>query len=105
MLEETQHDVGPVIAPPSKVELDWGRCARFTFLGATLLAPALHYWYGFLIRRLPGTAVSTVVIRVSLDQLVFTPAFLAVFLSSVMVLDGNAAKVRKELGFELCIRF
>lgn len=97
-MEEIQHDVGPVIAPPSKVELDWGRCARFTFLGTTLLAPALHYWYGFLLRRLPGTAVSTVVVRVSLDQLVFAPAYVAVFLSSVMILEGNAAKVRKKLG-------
>lgn len=96
--EEHQHELGLASPPPNKFSLvashiDWGRCARFTFLGAAFLAPALHYWYGFLIRTFPGTAVSTVVKRVALDQLAFTPVFLASFLSTVMVLDGNAAKV------------
>lgn len=75
-------------------EIDWGRTLRFTFVGAAVLAPALHVWYGFLIRKLPGTAPATVVKRVALDQLVFAPVFLAGFLSTVMVLDGKAAKVR-----------
>ncbi|CAM9852547.1 unnamed protein product, partial [Hapterophycus canaliculatus] len=78
-------------------EIDWGRTLRFTFVGAAFLAPALHTWYGFLIRTLPGTAPATVVKRVALDQLVFTPVFLAGFLSTLMVLDGNAAKVEQKL--------
>lgn len=77
-------------------EIDWGRTLRFTLIGATFLAPALHTWYGVLMRRLPGTAPATVVKRVALDQLVFSPVFLAAFLSTVMVLDGRAAKVRGE---------
>lgn len=77
-------------------EIDWGRTIRFTFVGATVLAPALHVWYGFLIRALPGTAPATVVKRVALDQLLFAPVFLAGFLSTVMLLDGKAAKVRAE---------
>ena len=80
-------------AAAAESEIDWGRTARFTFVGATVLAPALHFWYGFLIRTLPGTAPATVVKRVLLDQLVFAPVFLAGFLSTIMVLDGNAAKV------------
>lgn len=75
-------------------EIDWGRTVRFTFVGAAVLAPALHVWYGFLIRALPGTAPATVVKRVALDQLLFAPVFLAGFLSTVMLLDGKAAKVR-----------
>lgn len=76
-------------------QIDFGRTLRFTLVGAAFLAPALHTWYGFLIRTLPGTAPATVVKRVALDQLMFTPVFLAGFLSTLMVLDGNAAKVRK----------
>lgn len=76
-------------------EIDWGRTLRFTFVGAAVLAPALHVWYGFLIRTLPGTAPATVVKRVALDQLLFAPVFLAGFLSTVMLLDGKAAKVRR----------
>eukprot|EP00904_Undaria_pinnatifida_P007476 jgi/Undpi1/3859/HiC_scaffold_16.g07227.m1 len=78
-------------------EIDWGRAARFTLIGATFLAPVLHTWYGFLARRLPGTAAATVVKRVALDQLVFAPVFLASFLSVVMLLDGNAAKIEPKL--------
>lgn len=81
-------------------EIDWGRAARFTLIGATFLAPVLHTWYGFLARRLPGTAAATVVKRVALDQLVFAPVFLASFLSVVMLLDGNAAKVMLETVFD-----
>lgn len=82
-------------------EIDWGRTVRFTFVGATVLAPALHVWYGFLIRTLPGTAPATVVKRVALDQLLFAPVFLGVFLSTVMLLDGKAAKVRQhKRGFD-----
>ncbi|CAM9788893.1 unnamed protein product [Ectocarpus sp. 12 AP-2014] len=78
-------------------EIDWGRTLRFTLVGAAVVAPALHAWYGFLIRRLPGTAPATVVKRVALDQLLFAPGFLAVFLSTVMLLDGNAAKIDRKL--------
>eukprot|EP00752_Nemacystus_decipiens_P009188 g8208.t2 len=78
-------------------EIDWGRTLRFTFVGAAVLAPSLHLWYGFLIRRLPGTAPATVVKRVALDQLLFAPVFLAGFLSTVMLLDGKAAKIEHKL--------
>lgn len=77
-------------------EIDWGRTLRFTLVGAAVLAPSLHVWYGFLIRTLPGTAPATVVKRVALDQLLFAPVFLAGFLSTVMLLDGKAAKVRTQ---------
>lgn len=90
--DEFLDDLGPSDVAS---EIDWARTARFTFVGATVLAPALHVWYGFLIRKLPGTAPATVVKRVLLDQLVFAPVFLAGFLSTVMVLDGNAAKARE----------
>lgn len=94
---KTQHEDDEISVTKKMASLaadvDWGRCARFALLGTVLVAPALHYWYGFLHRQLPGTAATTVVKRVALDQLGFAPAFIAIFLSSVMVLDGNAAKV------------
>ncbi len=103
---DEQHESGEFLdhlgAGDVASEIDWARTARFTFVGATVLAPALHFWYGFLIRRLPGTAPGTVVKRVLLDQLVFAPVFLAGFLSTVMVLDGNAAKVRGDRVLLLC---
>lgn len=91
---------------PSDVasEIDWGRTARFTLVGAAVLAPSLHLWYGVLLRWLPGKAPTTVVKRVALDQLLFAPVFLAGFLSTIMLLDGNAAKVcvRVSGSYEWC---
>lgn len=77
------------------MDVDWGRCARFTLLGAGFLAPCLHYWYTFLGKAIPGVALTTVVKRVALDQLVFTPVFLMSFLSANMLVDGQAAKVSR----------
>lgn len=78
-------------------EIDWGRYARFTLLGAAFIAPCLHYWYGFLGRAIPGKALSTVVKRVAVDQLVFSPVFLMSFLSTIMLVDGQAAKIVPKL--------
>lgn len=96
--EDDDEEVGGIGAGRSKIariapEIDWGRSARFTLVGAGFVAPVLHTWFGFLTRRFPGTAASSVVKRVALDQLVFAPVFLASFLSVIMLLDGNAAKV------------
>ncbi|CAM9346364.1 unnamed protein product, partial [Sphacelaria rigidula] len=79
------------------MDVDWGRCARFTLLGAGFLAPCLHYWYTFLGKAIPGVTLTTVVKRVALDQLVFTPVFLMSFLSANMLVDGQAAKIVPKL--------
>lgn len=105
MDEETYVDMDQDV-PPRQVllsvisDVDWGRCARFAAIGAGFLAPSLHYWYGFLGRRFPGLSVTAVAKRVALDQLVFTPVFLAAFLSLAMLIDGQAAKV-SERAFDL----
>ena len=78
-------------ATASGVSADWewdpARTGRFLVLGAFLVAPCIHQWYGFLSRTLPGTSVGVVVRRVALDQLVFTPAFLPVWMSSLWALE------------------
>lgn len=97
MDDETYVDMDKGV-PPWQVlsvisDVDWARCARFAALGAGFLAPSLHYWYGFLGRRFPGLSVTAVAKRVALDQLAFTPVFVAAFLSLAMLIDGQAAKV------------
>lgn len=64
---------------------DHVRLGNMTLLGAVLVAPVLHVWYGFLGRKIPGTAVGPVVGRVFLDQALFAPAFIAVFFSALAV--------------------
>ena len=64
---------------------DHVRLGNMTLLGAVLVAPVLHVWYGFLGRKIPGTAVGPVVGRVFLDQALFAPVFIAVFFSALAV--------------------
>jgi len=72
---------GGVCAKP----FDYARLGNITLLGAVLVAPVLHVWYGFLGRKLPGTSIGPVVGRVVLDQALFAPTFIAIFFSALAV--------------------
>lgn len=65
------------------------RTLRFGILGVTLVAPAIHYWYGALAAWVPGKSVVDALKRVALDQFVFTPLFVPVFVSSLATLEGR----------------
>jgi hypothetical protein len=70
---------------------DPARTGRFAILGAFLVAPGIHYWYNALSMRLvPGAATaSNVLKRVALDQFVFTPFFVQMWLSALWTLEGE----------------
>ena len=69
------------------------RTGRFVILGAFLVAPTVHLWYGQLAAWFPGTTAPRVALRVALDQLVFSPVFLVAWLSSLWTLQGDADHV------------
>lgn len=75
----------------AKVEkaLDFPRIGKFTFLGVALVGPILHFWYGGLARRIPGVDLLSTFKRLALDQLLFAPAFIAIFFTSALTLDGK----------------
>ncbi|GAX18761.1 protein Mpv17 [Fistulifera solaris] len=66
---------------------DVNRTGRFFVLGGVLVGPLIHLWYGVLATYLPGTAVTTVIKRVILDQFVFTPFCLPAWLVSLWTLE------------------
>lgn len=66
-----------------------------------LVGPTLHYWYGYLARNFAENSMLNVLKRLALDQLVFTPGFITVFMSSVLVLDGRPENVRSSLHIPL----
>ena len=73
-------------------QFDFHRFFKFSFLGFAVIGPVLHYWYGFLaVIRFPHAIASRntlrTICRLVLDQCVFTPIFLANFMSSIIVLD------------------
>ncbi|MDC3321484.1 hypothetical protein OAV88_02670 [bacterium] len=70
-------------AVEKKNQMDWSRVGRMGFLGAFLVAPALHVWYGYLHRLIPATTTVAAVQRLALDQTIFGPLFIPVFFSSM----------------------
>eukprot|EP01095_Lingulamoeba_sp_RSL-Kostka_P000698 TRINITY_DN10984_c0_g1_i1.p1 TRINITY_DN10984_c0_g1~~TRINITY_DN10984_c0_g1_i1.p1 ORF type:complete len:192 (+),score=47.59 TRINITY_DN10984_c0_g1_i1:18-593(+) len=58
---------------------DYSRTARMMMIGLTFFGPALHYWYGFLNRLIPGSGAAKAVLKVGIDQTIFAPLAIGVF--------------------------
>ena len=79
---------------------DLRRTGVFTFLGAALVGPCLHFWYGALSKIVAATGAAgtgAAALSLALDQLAFAPTFLAVFIASLFTIEGNAASVPAKL--------
>jgi len=73
-----------------KGKFDLERFARFTVLGS-LVAPWVHFWYMFLGQlKLQGTVLAVGVQQMAIDQILFSPAFLAVTFGFLAVLEGRS---------------
>ncbi|ENN72913.1 protein Mpv17 [Dendroctonus ponderosae] len=73
------------------------RTAKFTLLGTVFVGPTLSLWYKVLARKI-GTEMSTAVTlkKVALDQLVFAPSFLILFLTNLNLINGRSLSEAKE---------
>ena len=80
--------------------VDVKRFGIMCFLGGTLVGPWLHVWYNLLFTYVPGATVVPVLQRVALDQLVMAPPFVAIFMSSLLALEGKADQITTVLGAE-----
>ena len=69
--------------------VDGKRLAIFSFLGAALVGPTLHVWYGVLNRLLPAAGTAGAFQRMAVDQGIFAPTFVPTFISSLMFLEGK----------------
>lgn len=79
-------------------------CERHTPVrvqGGALVAPVLGFWYGQLHRWIPAQTTGAAVARTLLDQAVFAPCFVCLFLSSLLLLNGTpeliVPKLRQDL--------
>ncbi|CAH9100176.1 unnamed protein product [Cuscuta epithymum] len=80
-----------------KQSFDGMRTFRFTFLGLVLVGPSLHIWYLYLSRLVTTTGASGAFLRLLLDQLIFAPFFIGVFLSTLATLEGQPSHVIPKL--------
>jgi Mpv17 / PMP22 family len=76
---------------------DWRRTGRFGILGTLLVAPTVHVWYNQLHRFTSNLSISSspwrlLASRVAIDQLLFAPAFTAVWLVALRMLEQGHPK-------------
>lgn len=93
--------ISKVSSENDKPRFDILRAAKFTFLGTFFTAPALHYWYGFLMKRFPGMQLKEALKRLFLDQTFFAPSFLSSFFSAALLLDGYPEKILPKIKADL----
>lgn len=87
-----------VFPDDKKKGMDWKRTVKFTILNTLLVGPMLHYWYGFLVLKIPGTGSLSTVYRVALDQLVFAPfCIIPAFFSCSLLLEGTPELIPAKL--------
>ncbi|CAN6454596.1 unnamed protein product [Victoria cruziana] len=77
--------------------LDVKRTFLFAFLGMVLVGPTLHFWYLSLCNLVSLPGGSGAFIRLLLDQFIFSPLFIGVFLSTLVVLEGRPSEVLQKL--------
>ncbi|KAL6272224.1 hypothetical protein ACE6H2_022916 [Prunus campanulata] len=78
-------------------DLDLKRTFLFTLLGLVLVGPTLHFWYLYLSKLVTTPGASGAFQRLLLDQFIFSPIFIGVFLSTLMTLEGKSSQVVPKL--------
>jgi protein Mpv17 len=64
-------------------------CRLLTLLLPVVFGPCAATWFGILQRVKLKSANATILARVALDQGVFAPTFIGVFLSSMALMEGS----------------
>ncbi|GLT88000.1 hypothetical protein SLE2022_060460 [Rubroshorea leprosula] len=77
--------------------LDVKRTFLFTLLGMVLVGPTLHFWYLYLSKLVTLPGASGAFLRLVLDQFIFSPIFIGVFLATLMTLEGKPEQVVPKL--------
>ncbi|KAL0421684.1 UNVERIFIED_CONTAM: protein SYM1 [Sesamum latifolium] len=77
--------------------LDMKRTFIFTLLGLVLVGPTLHFWYLSLSKLVTAPGASGAFLRLLLDQFLFAPTFIGIFLSTLVTLEGKPSHVIPKL--------
>ncbi|XP_059668268.1 protein sym-1 [Cornus florida] len=90
-------DVICQVAIDQASSLDLKRTFLFTLLGLVLVGPTLHFWYLYLSKLVTLSGASGAFLRLILDQFLFSPIFIGVFLSTLVTLEGRPSQVVPKL--------
>eukprot|EP00522_Entomoneis_paludosa_P015555 CAMPEP_0172447910 /NCGR_PEP_ID=MMETSP1065-20121228/7062_1 /TAXON_ID=265537 /ORGANISM="Amphiprora paludosa, Strain CCMP125" /LENGTH=186 /DNA_ID=CAMNT_0013199283 /DNA_START=633 /DNA_END=1193 /DNA_ORIENTATION=- len=102
----TGFTVGDILAQsfiePADKDYDYMRTARLGSFGFLIHGTTGHFFYGFLDSKMPGTAPTTVVTKVMIDQLLWNPIFGLMFFGYLNFTEGKSmddyiAKLKADL--------
>jgi hypothetical protein len=88
--EEAAKTGALTVTSDKKFVIAYDQVGRFALLNAVFVAPVLHHWYQFINRAVPGTTMSRVLQRTFLDEFVFSPIYIPVFLGGLWTLEGTS---------------
>lgn len=80
-----------------RTELDVKRCGVTAIIGLILVGPTLHFWYSTLSKLVTAGGTTGASLRLGLDQLIFSPIFIAVFFSTLLTLEGRPQDIPLKL--------
>ncbi|KAI9739663.1 MAG: Protein required for ethanol metabolism [Cirrosporium novae-zelandiae] len=84
---------------------DYMRTVRLGGYGGVVFGPAATTWYKVLQKRVNlSSANKTIAARVGLDQLVFAPIHMVIFLSTMSVLEGTSPQKKLETTYKDAIQ-
>ena len=66
---------------------------RYFLMGSCVVAPCIRSWYLLLERTVTRPGPTAAAAKMLLDQTLFAPAFLAVFITAASTLQGLSLKV------------
>jgi len=78
-----------VIEREDNKPFNFRRYLNMAIIGAFLVGPVLHVWYGFLNRMIPAQTVAGTIQRLACDQLIFAPPFIPIFFGALFTLEGK----------------
>ncbi|KAJ3071494.1 Protein required for ethanol metabolism [Podochytrium sp. JEL0797] len=83
---------------------DFSRTLRMAAFGGLIAGPSIAMWYPFLQRTVSfKSETASVVARVALDQTLFAPTFIGVFITSTTLMSGQTVgdvKTRLNEGYK-----
>ena len=75
-----------------KSTLNLMRCIKFSAIGG-MLSPIIHTWYGFCDKIFRAKTKWTPLIRLAVDQLLFSPSLNILFFSILSIFDGQPGRI------------
>ncbi|TDZ20276.1 Protein sym-1 [Colletotrichum orbiculare MAFF 240422] len=79
---------------------DWSRTGRMALYGGTIFGPAATTWFKFLQKNIVLRNKNLEILaRVGVDQGVFAPVMIGVFLSSMAVLEGGSPQEKLQKNY------